>query len=377
MTDQPGTICKRCGFSNIPGDQFCGSCGAFLPWEGQPTDAQAGEPGSPAVPAPVDPAAPDDASASWGAPYGDPLPTPPPVPAWPDDDEDDDGDLVRCPACGIANPSNRTFCQSCGTTLAAAARVEDASDDEIAAAVAMTPTPVAEPTSPTTTARGTPDGKRGVPSWVIGVGVVGLLVGVAIVLAGLALRGPAPDSGATGSGDVPSGAAASGAPQASGPSGSASAPGTPVPLVLTKAKASSVAGDRPKFQPGMAIDGDPDTAWQEGAQQEKDQWIEVAFDASRADTLVVRNGYQASQAQFRGTRRLKDVLVTVNGGKAIPVKLKDSMKPQEIDLGGVSGATKVRITIVSTWPGEATSVDGTPFDDAAVSELTVLGVPGG
>ena len=118
--------------------------------------------------------------------------------------------------------------------------------------------------------------------------------------------------------------------------------------MLTKAKASSVAGDRPKFQPGMAIDGDPDTAWQEGAQQEKDQWIEVAFDASRADTLVVRNGYQASQAQFRGTRRPKDVLVTVNGGKAIPVSSRTSMKPQEIDLGGVSGATKVRITIVST-----------------------------
>ena len=43
----------------------------------------------------------------------------------------------------------------------------------------------------------------------------------------------------------------------------------------------------------------------------------------------------------------------------------------------MSGATKVRITIVSTYPGEATSVEGTPFDDAAVSELTVLGVPGG
>ena len=37
MTDDTRTICKRCGFSNIPGDQFCGSCGAFLEWEGQPT----------------------------------------------------------------------------------------------------------------------------------------------------------------------------------------------------------------------------------------------------------------------------------------------------------------------------------------------------
>ena len=231
-------------------------------------------------------------------------------------------------------------------------------------------------TSPST-ARNTPGDRARIPSWVIGVGVVGLLIGVAIVLAGLALRGPAPDSGATGSGDAPSSGAASGAPETSGPSGSASAPGTPVPLVLAKAKASSVVDDRAKFQPGMAIDGDPDTAWQEGASQEKDQWIEVAFDPSRADTLVIRNGYQASQAAFRGNRRLKDVLITVDGGQPIPVKLKDNTKPQEVDLGGVSGATKVRITIVSTYPGEATSVEGTPFDDAAVSELTVLGVPGG
>ena len=376
MTNDPGTICKRCGFSNVPGDQFCGSCGAFLPWEGQPADAAGGAPGTPTVPAPVNPAPPEDATASWGAPYGDPLPTPAPVPAWPDEDEDDDADLVRCPACGIANPSNRTFCLSCGTTLAAASRVEAASDDQIAAAVTMTPTAVDEHSSPPT-ARDTPRSKDGIPSWAIGVGVVGLLVGVAIVLASVALRGPAPDSGATGSGDAPSGVAASGAPETSGPSGSASAPGTPVPLVLTKAKASSVVGDRAKFQPGMAIDDDPDTAWQEGAPQEKDQWIEVAFDPSRADTLVIRNGYQASQATFRGNRRLRDVLVSVDGGKAIPVRLKDSTKPQEVNVGGVSGATKVRITIVSTYPGEATTVEGTPFDDAAVSELTVLGVPGG
>ena len=42
MTDDTRTICKRCGFSNIPGDQFCGSCGTFLEWEGQPTADAAG-----------------------------------------------------------------------------------------------------------------------------------------------------------------------------------------------------------------------------------------------------------------------------------------------------------------------------------------------
>ena len=63
-----------------------------------------------------------------------------------------------------------------------------------------------------------------------------------------------------------------------------------------------------------------------GSQQEKDQWIEVSFDPSRADTLLIRNGYQASQAAYRGNRRLKDILVSVDGGKAIPVRLKDTTK---------------------------------------------------
>ena len=140
------------------------------------------------------------ASAAWGAPYGDPIPNPvrpsAPEPDTYDEDGDGvpDGPLVRCPACGIANPSNRTFCQSCGTTLAAAARVEEPAPEQVAAAVAWTPTP---PPSPVTGAsdvgaRGRPGAVRGIPSWVIGVAVVGLLVGVAIVLAGLALRGKPP-----------------------------------------------------------------------------------------------------------------------------------------------------------------------------------------
>jgi uncharacterized OB-fold protein len=376
MTDDTRTICKRCGFSNIPGDQFCGSCGAFLEWEGQPTAGAAAAGDPPASPMPPSDPAPDP-GASWGAPYGDALPAPVPVPAWPDLEDEDEEDLVRCPACGIANPSSRTFCQSCGATLAAAERVEEASHDQIAAAVAMTPapTPVAGTTTPTP-GSDPQAARRGLPSWVIGVGVIGVLVGVALVLAGVALRGKGPDTGATGSAAAPSGVVSSASPGSSAVAGS-SEPGTPVPLVLTGAKASSSVGNRPKFQASMAIDGDLKTSWQEGSQQEKDQWIEVSFDPSLADTLIVRNGYQASPAAYRGNRRLKDVLVSVDGGAPIPVRLKDTTKAQQVDLGGVTGATTVRIMIVSTYAGQATSIQGTPFDDAAVSELSVLGVPGG
>src|SRR5262245_50590904 len=176
MTNDSRTICKRCGFGNIPGDQFCGSCGAFLEWEGQsPADAEANA-GTPTTPAPLD-APPGEATtaasqAAWGSPYGDPLPTTPPA-AWPDEDEDDaayaaddaGGDLVRCPACGIANPVGRTFCQSCGTTLAAAPRVAEASHEQIAAAVAMTAEPEPVEAGSTAATRGSPGRRGGIPTW--------------------------------------------------------------------------------------------------------------------------------------------------------------------------------------------------------------------
>ncbi len=357
MTDDTRTICKRCGFTNIPGDQFCGSCGTFLEWDGVPVDD------GPAV---VDPAPPRD-----------PLPayTPAPVPATAAPADPGSGyGLVRCPACGTANPSGRTFCQSCGTTLAAAELVETASPEQIAKAVAWTATPDPTP-APTgkSDSRGGSSGSRGIPGWVLWVGLIGVLVGVAIVLAGIALRGQSPGTGATGS-SGPSGPASSAGAGSGAPDGS-SAPGTAVPLPLSGAKASSEVAA--KFAAGKAIDGDPATSWQEGKAQEKGEWIEVTLDPSRVDTLLIRNGYGASQALFKGNRRLKDVEISINGGAPIPVRLKDVMKEQEVNLGGASGARTVRITIVSTYPGAKTSVPNTPFDDAAVSEISILGVPGG
>ncbi|HEY6569146.1 MAG TPA: zinc ribbon domain-containing protein [Candidatus Limnocylindrales bacterium] len=353
MTDDTRTICKRCGFTNIPGDQFCGSCGTFLEWDGVPAEGAT--------------------TAVDAAPPPDPQPSAP-VAAPPPDDQAGYGDLVRCPACGTANASSRTFCQSCGATLAAAERVEAASPEQIAQAVAWTSAPGTKAGPTTKTAGGdASSGSRGIPSWIVWVGVIGVLVGVAIVLGGLALRGENPGTGATGS-VRPSGPASSDGPGSSGP-GDSTAPGTAVPIPLSEAEASSTVAA--KFQANKAIDGDPDTSWQEGKGQEKGEWIEVTFDSSRADTLLIRNGYGASQALFKGNRRLKDVEVSVNGGAPIAVRLKDVIKEQEVDLGGVSGATSVRITIVSTYPGQKTSVADTPFDDAAVSEISVLGVPGG
>ena len=69
MTDDTGVICRRCGFANVAGDQFCGSCGAFLEWEGETAAAR---PRSPPTPAPM------TASPGSSALPGQP-PDPPPA----------------------------------------------------------------------------------------------------------------------------------------------------------------------------------------------------------------------------------------------------------------------------------------------------------
>jgi hypothetical protein len=295
--------------------------------------------------------------------------------------------LLRCPACGIANPATRTFCQSCGTTLAAAARLSEPSAAEIAAAVeAVSPSTATSPVPPAPpgVAAGGADAppRRGIPGWVLALVGAGIVVGVVVVAASQLLKGEGPSTGATA---APSLAVGSGSPDPGGsglpgesedPSASV-VPGEPVRLTLTDAAASSVVGNRAKFQPEMVLDDDQKTSWQEGSATEKGQWIEVSLAPSRVDHLVIWNGYQASVPLFNGNRRLKDVLISVNGGDPIEVRLKDATKGQTVQLGGISGATTIRITIVTTYAAKKTSVAGTPFDDAAVSEIRAFGAPGG
>lgn len=400
-------ICRRCGFANQGGDQFCGSCGSFLEWEGEAADAAA--PATAAAPAgvsdeglsglvrpasvPVQPPA-----AAWTpAPPVAPLPPPvvpvPPAPAPARSANAPAADaLLRCPACGIANAGSRTFCQSCGTRLADTARVTEVSREQIAAAVAASSRPRVAPVAGAARVRTEPagGGSRGMAGWVIGMAVLGIVVGVGIVVASVLFKEPGPETGATALPGVTTSTGpgtSAGATSAPGAS-DAPTPGEPTtpaptgkatagPLPLTGAAASSVVGGLAKFAPDKAIDGNPRTCWQEGTQAEKGQWIEVSFAPSRVDAVVINNGYGASTALYKGNHRLKVVRISVDGGEPVEVTLKDTGKVQRIKLGGIPAATKLRITIVSVYPAVRTSVSGSPFDDAALSEVSVIGVPGG
>lgn len=395
MTDGAGVICRRCGFANQGGDQFCGSCGAFLEWEGEAAEGEAAEGAAP-VASPTAGEAQDEGLSGLVRPSGiSGAPTPPAPPAVttpPPGGVPPAGVLLRCPACGIANADTRTFCQSCGTRLADTARVTEATREQIAAAVAASSRPKAVPVTGATTVRTEPasGGSRGIAGWLIAMAVIGIVVGVGFVAASVLFKSPGPATGATAAPSI----VASNGPDAS--AGASAGPGatdatasepaasvTPTAAVkdskldLTGATASSVVGGLAKFAADKAIDGNYRTCWQEGAKAEKGQWIEVSFASSRVDAVDIVNGYGASTALYKGNHRPKVVQISVDGGEPVEVRLKDTAKVQRIKLGGITGATKLRITIVSVYAAAKTAVSGTPFDDAAISEISVIGVAGG
>lgn len=141
-------ICRNCGFTNAPGDEFCGSCGTFLEWTGseaatgtEPTTempAAAPPPPVPPVPPPAEPTPPSAPAPVPVAPApvpAAPAPVPPPPSAGPVSPTPPAGPvppppvdplavlrpipahLVRCATCGTANERTRVFCESCGSRL--------------------------------------------------------------------------------------------------------------------------------------------------------------------------------------------------------------------------------------------------------------------
>ena len=75
--------------------------------------------------------------------------------------------------------------------------------------------------------------------------------------------------------------------------------------------------------------------------------------------MIVNNGYGASTALYKGNLRPKEVQISIDGGKATVVTLKDTAKAQR-STSAAPGATPLRITIVSTYGSVKTSVAGDP-----------------
>ncbi len=240
------------------------------------------------------------------------------------------GALIRCPNCGIANPPDRTFCQSCGSKLADAGRVVAATPEQIATAVNQGPV-VRTPTPNDTS--GEEDGSGSRTKMLIALCVVGVLLGVGVIAGYSLVRGGG--GAATGASPNPS-VAASG--RAAPPVGHGRAHGlrargadrrahvlpeaTAVELAINDVNASSSA---PNFPVSNVDDGDDQTAWKEGVRSEgQGESITLRFDPATVTAIVVSNGFSKDETSYPVNPRVKAINVSVNGRRADRIVLKDT-----------------------------------------------------
>jgi hypothetical protein len=153
---------------------------------------------------------------------------------------------------------------------------------------------------------------------------------------------------------------------------------TPAPAVgirIRSVKASSQLSTRPAK---ALIDGSPATTWKSGADKYEGSWIEVTFAPAAVTRVQIWGGWQVDEPFYYGNHRPRNVTVAFDGGDPVPLLLQDVLMAQRVDIPpemGITRATRLRITIIDTYPARKTSAPGSPVDAVAVSELRVFGVP--
>ena len=120
------------------------------------------------------------------------------------------------------------------------------------------------------------------------------------------------------------------------------------------------------------------TAWKSKTGKLDGSWVEVSFAATAVTKIQVWSGWQKDEPLFYGNHRPRNVTVSFDGGVPVPLELKDALGAQGVAIPpelGIVGATRLRITIIDTYPSRKTSAGGSPSKEVAISEIRVYGVP--
>jgi F5/8 type C domain len=154
-------------------------------------------------------------------------------------------------------------------------------------------------------------------------------------------------------------------PQASEPAGAG-----PVRLDVSAVTVSSALPPAGAVDYGSEnlVDGEPTTAWNEGAAGDgTGEWVEVALtgpaDISR---VLLWNGYQKGAA-FDTNNRVAELRLELSGMPFV-APLLDVEGPQAIKLPQPVRADRVRLVIERVYPGNR-------YNDAAISDLEIYGEP--
>lgn len=122
------------------------------------------------------------------------------------------------------------------------------------------------------------------------------------------------------------------------------------------------------YHPAYAMDGDPTTAWVEGAKGSgAGEWIR--FDVTHLDgatgaRLRIHNGYQKSASLFKANARIKQATVMLYpSGATQTVTLADSQDWQEIKVSQASGPIEaIQLKVDSVYAGSK-------YEDLCVSDV--------
>jgi hypothetical protein len=124
------------------------------------------------------------------------------------------------------------------------------------------------------------------------------------------------------------------------------------------------------YHPNYILDGDPATAWVEGADSSgKGEWVRIHFSPVEGATRIrlrVQNGYHKSKVLHGKNARLKTVEVVALPGQATrSTELKDSMEWQEITLEQPAGKLEaIELRVAGVY-------EGSKYTDLCVSDLEI------
>jgi hypothetical protein len=125
------------------------------------------------------------------------------------------------------------------------------------------------------------------------------------------------------------------------------------------------------YHPNYLVDGDPKTAWVEGAKGAgAGEWVRLKLTPLEGATQVrlkLRNGYQKSPGLFRANARAKTVTVKVlPGGAAKQVALKDAEGWQDVTVAVPAQKVEaVELRVDEVYPG-------TKYEDLCLSDAQVF-----
>jgi hypothetical protein len=125
------------------------------------------------------------------------------------------------------------------------------------------------------------------------------------------------------------------------------------------------------YHPNYIMDGDPTTAWVEGADENGlGEWVRVRTSPISESTslrLRIHNGYHKSEKLFKQNARAKEVQIkSLASGKTQTFPLEDNMEWQEINLAlDKEKFEGFELKVVSDYPG-------TKYKDLCISDLEVF-----